>query len=1229
MDGEEPTQATQNVLDPRRVGKQNSGFSDEDISDIVCVLYPHSECARNECQQLARIGSPFIIGKDEADGVEPDYDLEDHPSRFDSDPTSPGNYAILLRLSNQTKNPAAGFVFGRNNARCDVVFVNDPLRRVSNVHFRIYVNEYGIVMIEDMSTNGTFVDDNLLNSHPKEELGKPPITRWTLSSGSIICIYLHNHMNDLSFRVRIPRRDGEYERAYLRQVEDYFARHALQVETITTGPGGHVDLFKTAQPAAPRRLERQPSDQRSPSKPKDTRAVRREWTGSGKYNRIGMIGKGAFAVVYKVTSKYDGKPYAAKELEKRRFIKNGVLDQKVENEMKIMRKVHHPNIVRYMENFDWDDRLLIIIMEFVPGGDLGKHIVDYGPFNEDDSRTMAQQLLSALAYLHRNNITHRDVKPDNILINTLQPLDVKLTDFGLSKMVDTEQTFLRTFCGTLLYCAPEVYTEYVEYDDNGIRSRGKKARRVPGQRYNHAVDIWSLGGVLFYSMTGQPPYPVKSGISYSELLHKIMTEMLDIRPLDQYSISSSGIDFLCRMLQRRPENRATVEELDDHPWRAGTTIEASQSFDELTDDEDYLDPPPQYQTHVYQTYEHVDDDDRVSDSMGEEEEEGDNEKGKGKENGNYTSDRGTQPPRLFGEVGASAFVNSGAVPEQHLNLPVTNRNGVSGGGGSGGSSSSSNFEGQVDEAYDSGDSAATLVKHRRIFRHDTSVSIAHHQSADQLQSLVEDVASQDLNGTGSVIRHVESSSLYLTAASTDFNTSKRKPPSVEASDEFDSTPTGKPTIKRLKSEVYTDDLSEEAVEECKLLARMPPIQRSGSGRQIDGPVSKTLFWEQDRKTWHLNYPEMTQLQYQAFVQAARDRAEQFSPGKTPLWNLAMKYFPPVGPAERQSGRINSPTVGQSPDEDVVMDFPPTAVQPDEDAEPFIPDSQNLVVPVQKETQARAIGLIEPDKSSCIQGISCPMTDSLVSFGRGLENTIVYEERTDTRVPKYAFKILLWKEGYDPAKDTTKTPPPWARDSTPDKDSYFCWISSKATNGIHINGHALPSSDVKNPAAASVHWARLYAGDTLLVWGTPDAKLQTKLVFRCFWGGSARPRPDQHKLGLEFADASLAEKLDAACLRTEKRIRDVGEKLAEKRSRINDAKAEDRERVRRIDFERERSHAFEQNRLEAIELLASRQGASSRKSSPASVAPTTMYHSNRLQSTMIRLSPDKDTLRSVR
>ena len=70
----------------------------------------------------------------------------------------------------------------------------------------------------------------------------------------------------------------------------------------------------------------------------------REWRGGAKYNKVGTIGKGAFAMVYKLTAKFDGVPFAAKELEKRRFMKNGILDQKVDNEMNIMKKIKHVRI---------------------------------------------------------------------------------------------------------------------------------------------------------------------------------------------------------------------------------------------------------------------------------------------------------------------------------------------------------------------------------------------------------------------------------------------------------------------------------------------------------------------------------------------------------------------------------------------------------------------------------------------------------------------------------------------------------------------------------------------------------------------------------------------------------------------------------------------------------------------------------------------------------------------
>lgn len=343
-------EATQNVLDPRRIGKQNSGFSDEDISDIICVLYPHSDSARIELERLVNESSPHIIGKEEADGVEPDYALEDQAGRFLANPGGSGSHAIILRLSSQLKNPAAGFVFGRNPARCDVVFVNDPLKRVSNIHFRIYVNEYGTVMIEDQSTNGTIVDDNILTANPAvNPTNGPCISKWVLSSGSIVRIFLHQKARDLTFRVRIPRRDNEYDQAYTDKVDDFFTRHGIKRsnDTITPGPGGHVDLFKHPAQNQFKREETDEAPQEVPLKLQKRRDGNREWTGSGKYNRIGTIGKGAFAVVHRVTSKYDGLPYAAKEIEKRRFIKNGVLDQKVENEMKIMQRVEHVSLTPY------------------------------------------------------------------------------------------------------------------------------------------------------------------------------------------------------------------------------------------------------------------------------------------------------------------------------------------------------------------------------------------------------------------------------------------------------------------------------------------------------------------------------------------------------------------------------------------------------------------------------------------------------------------------------------------------------------------------------------------------------------------------------------------------------------------------------------------------------------------------------------------------------------------
>lgn len=357
--------ATQNVLDPRRVGKQNSGFSDEDISDIICLLYPYSPFARREVARIARSDPTHVVGRDEAAAIEPDYEQEAdrQAERFQLVPPSTGDHALILRLSAQVKDPLQGFQFGRNIARCDVCFANDPMRRLSNVHFRVYVNEYGVVMLEDQSTNGTFVDGHLLRGkNPSDRMD----VRRTLSHGSKVKILMHQEELDLEFLVRMPKREGEFDRAYTENLRDYFEMldnlRSAVLDHGAPGGGGHVRQSSTApsrhastldfatdsnQPdlfATPR-AQRAPPRQRIALPTKTTQEnferMPREWKGSDKYNKVGEIGKGAFAVVHKVTAKFDGNPYAAKELDKRRFMKNGVLDVKVDNEMKIMQRVHH------------------------------------------------------------------------------------------------------------------------------------------------------------------------------------------------------------------------------------------------------------------------------------------------------------------------------------------------------------------------------------------------------------------------------------------------------------------------------------------------------------------------------------------------------------------------------------------------------------------------------------------------------------------------------------------------------------------------------------------------------------------------------------------------------------------------------------------------------------------------------------------------------------------------
>lgn len=316
-------------------------------------------------------------------------------------------------------------------------------------------------MLQDLSTNGTVVDDTRLWKRNGQ-------TTRMLVNGSVIIVASDNRQNkEVRFVVRTPSRDG-FHVQYTQNLHAYLQR-----------VGRHNAKAQNLQARVP---PPQSALQLTLGNPYGM-----HWTGGSIYNVTGQIGKGAFATVYKLATKQDGIVYAAKELDKRRFMKNGILDEKVDNEMKIMKDLRHvskdiyvdlllsqlifsqPNIVQYVDHHE-HDRWIYIIMEYVAGGELSAFLTVNGKIAEDMVKSITRQLLHALQYLHKRKITHRDIKPDNILISSVDPLRVKLSDFGLSKVVQ-EETFMKTFCGTLLYCAPEVYPEYDNYREGTARKR--------------------------------------------------------------------------------------------------------------------------------------------------------------------------------------------------------------------------------------------------------------------------------------------------------------------------------------------------------------------------------------------------------------------------------------------------------------------------------------------------------------------------------------------------------------------------------------------------------------------------------------------------------------------------------------------------------------------------------------------------------------------------------------
>ncbi|XP_029287894.1 serine/threonine-protein kinase DCLK2 isoform X1 [Cottoperca gobio] len=260
---------------------------------------------------------------------------------------------------------------------------------------------------------------------------------------------------------------------------------------------------------------------------------------SEKYKIGKVIGDGNFAVVKECVERSTGKEFALKIIDKAKCTGKEHL---IENEVAVLRRVKHPNIIMLIEEVDTLSELYLV-MELVKGGDLFDAITSSAKYTERDAIVMVYNLAGALKYLHSTNIVHRDIKPENLLVFEYPDgtKSLKLGDFGLATVVEGP---LYTVCGTPTYVAPEIISE---------------------SGYGLKVDIWAAGVITYILLCGFPPFRSENNMQ-EDLFDQILLGRLDFPSPYWDNITDSAKELIGKMLQVNAEARYTAQDILSHPW---------------------------------------------------------------------------------------------------------------------------------------------------------------------------------------------------------------------------------------------------------------------------------------------------------------------------------------------------------------------------------------------------------------------------------------------------------------------------------------------------------------------------------------------------------------------------------------------------------------------------------------------------------------------------------------
>ena len=256
----------------------------------------------------------------------------------------------------------------------------------------------------------------------------------------------------------------------------------------------------------------------------------------GDFTLMTTVGKGSFGKVIQVRKKDSGEIFAMKVLKKDHVVKRKQIEHTM-TERRILENIRHPFIVSLRYAFQTSQKLYMVF-DYFNGGELFHYLSTQGRFKPERARFYGAEITLAIEHLHSLNIVYRDLKPENLLLDSEG--HIKVADFGLSKENVTDND-VKSFCGTPEYLAPEI---------------------IQRQQYGKAVDWWSFGTLLYEFITGLPPYYDRNR---QDMYKKILRAPLKFPGF----VDDDARDLLTKLLERDPTQRAGYESTDvikNHPY---------------------------------------------------------------------------------------------------------------------------------------------------------------------------------------------------------------------------------------------------------------------------------------------------------------------------------------------------------------------------------------------------------------------------------------------------------------------------------------------------------------------------------------------------------------------------------------------------------------------------------------------------------------------------------------